>query len=179
MSCSKTYPDIPFAHRQHRHQGHCARIHGHNWTLKLTFACVEYDSNGFVVDFGNLKYIKQWIADHLDHACVLAADDPLLDRIVNSVPEVYKLYEVTNASCEGLSVHLWDIFSHLVYMHEGRRVWIAQLDLAEDTHNATCFVPTPEVVGKLLDSLAARLPEPSGLATSAGAHPSPKAEIIA
>ena len=48
MTCSKIFLDIPFAHRQHRHSGHCARIHGHNWTLKLTFACNRFDKNGFV-----------------------------------------------------------------------------------------------------------------------------------
>ena len=57
MTCSKTYSDLPFAHRQHRHAGHCSLIHGHNWELKITFACEEFDKNGFVVDFGNLKYM--------------------------------------------------------------------------------------------------------------------------
>ena len=66
LTCSKTYRDIPFAHRQHRHDGHCALIHGHNWAITLTFACRETDANGFVVDFGDLKYLKTWIAQNLD-----------------------------------------------------------------------------------------------------------------
>jgi len=157
MTCSKTYPDVPFAHRQHRHSGHCSLIHGHNWTLKLAFACERLDKNGFVVDFGNLKYIKQWIADHIDHACMLAADDPLKDRIVKAVPEVYRLYEVPNASCEGISTHLWEVFSELLYENEGDRVWIAQVDLLEDSKNATCFTPSVEEIRQMQGQLRQRL----------------------
>lgn len=146
MTCSKTYAEIPFAHRQHRHPGHCSLIHGHNWSLKITFACERFDGNGFVVDFGNLKYIKRWLDDHLDHGCVLAEDDPLKEQITNSVPQVFKLYEVPNASCEGISLHLWEVFSRLLYEAEGDRVWIAQLDLYEDARNATCFVPSREEI---------------------------------
>jgi len=169
MTCSKTYSDLPFAHRQHRHPGHCSLIHGHNWTLKITFACDVFDSNGFVVDFGNLKYIKDWLAKHLDHACVLAADDPLKDQIVNAAPQVYRLYEVQNASCEGISLHLWEVFSELLYRKEGNRVWIAQLDLFEDARNATCFVPSQERLHKMrrhLEVEGATLPAPHILSNS-------------
>ena len=51
LTCKKSYRDIPFAHRQHHHDGHCAFIHGHNWDITLTFACSKTDANGFVVDF--------------------------------------------------------------------------------------------------------------------------------
>lgn len=156
ITCSKIYSDVPFAHRQHRHGGHCARIHGHNWKFKLTFACDHCDTNGFVVDFGALKYIKQWIAEHLDHACVLAVDDPLKDRIVQSVPEVYQIYEVSNASCEGISTHLWGVFSELLYEHEGDRVWISQMELWEDSKNTTCFTPSVEELRQIKVQLRQR-----------------------
>ena len=56
ITCSKLYKDIPFAHRQHLHDGHCSQIHGHNWDIKLTFSCKELDAMGFVVDFGKLFF---------------------------------------------------------------------------------------------------------------------------
>ena len=149
ITCSKTYTDIPFAHRQHRHRGHCSMIHGHNWTIELTFACDEFDENGFVVDFGNLKYIKAWIAEHLAHAGILAADDPLKDDIINSVPEVYRLHEVPNASCEGISTHIWEAFSRLLCQREGRRVWISQVRLWEDSKNMTTYTVPESAARKL------------------------------
>src|SRR4051812_26092027 len=61
LTCRKTYTDIPWAHRQHRHDGHCAYLHGHNWSITITFGCREPDENGFVLDFGKLKFLKHWI----------------------------------------------------------------------------------------------------------------------
>ena len=72
LTCRKTYSDIPFAHRQHLHDGHCAFVHGHNWDISITFGCEKTDENGFVVDFGKLKFIKEWLNANLDHACVFA-----------------------------------------------------------------------------------------------------------
>lgn len=142
ITCSKRYVDIPFAHRQHLHKGHCSRIHGHNWDIKLTFGCLELDSNGFVVDFGKLKYIKQYLQENLDHACVFSSQDPLAKEIIGSAPEgIYKPYWVENASCEGLAQHLFTEFSNLLGEQEGDRVWIAEIELFEDQKNSVKFIP--------------------------------------
>ena len=61
LVCSKTYKDIPFAHRQHIHSGDCSKIHGHNWSIEIIFKAKELDKNGFVIDFGSLKYLKDFI----------------------------------------------------------------------------------------------------------------------
>ena len=140
ITCSKLYKDIPFAHRQHLHDGHCSKIHGHNWDIRITFGCKELDSRGFVVDFGKLKYIKKYIEDMLDHACVLSWDDPLYEEIV--APGVYKLYLVENASCEGLAKHLFEQFSDLLHMAEGERTWIDEIEIFEDSKNSVKYKPT-------------------------------------
>ncbi len=98
LTCSKTYPDIPFAHRQHLHEGHCAFVHGHNWSITLTFACAQPDANGFVVDFGRLKYIRQWIDKNLDHACLFNADDPMREVLLEAAPTVWKATYITAPS---------------------------------------------------------------------------------
>ena len=81
-TCKKIYTDIPWAHRQHRHDGHCAFIHGHNWSIAITFGATTLDENGFVVDFGKLKFLERWIDEHLDHACVFNADDPMKEKLL-------------------------------------------------------------------------------------------------
>ncbi|MDQ8206672.1 6-carboxytetrahydropterin synthase [Coraliomargarita sp. SDUM461003] len=142
ITCSKIYTDIPFAHRQHLHSGHCSQIHGHNWDIKLDFACSEYDSNGFVVDFGKLKYLKKYIDDNLDHACVFSDEDPLAKQILDSAPAgVYQPYWVKSASGEGLAKHLYQVFSALVREHEGERVWISGIEIFEDRKNTVKFIP--------------------------------------
>ena len=79
ITCSKTYTDLPFAHRQPSHQGHCALIHGHNWSFEFEFAADKLDECGFVIDFGKLKWLKDWINERFDHTLVLNESDPMLD----------------------------------------------------------------------------------------------------
>lgn len=136
ITCTKTYFDIPFAHRQHLHDGHCSFVHGHNWDITLAFACDKTDENGFVVDFGKLKFIKKWIDDNLDHACVFAHNDPLKDALKNAAPEAWHIYEVGSCSCEGLASHLLETFDRLVRENTSGRVWVSSITVSEDKKNA-------------------------------------------
>jgi 6-pyruvoyltetrahydropterin/6-carboxytetrahydropterin synthase len=144
LTCKKTYTDIPFAHRQHHHDGHCALIHGHNWGISLTFGCKETDENGFVVDFGKLKYLKKWIEANLDHACLLNEDDPLREKIVAGAPEVWKVYVVPNCSSEGLAQHIFDVFDPMVREQTGNRAFILSVEVVEDSKNSAVYTPEPD-----------------------------------
>ncbi len=141
LTCRKTYHDIPFAHRQHKHDGHCALIHGHNWSFTFTFACVETDDNGFVIDFGKLRFLREWLETHLDHACVFSKDDPLAEQIIQAAPDAFKVYRLPNCSCEGLAAHLWTVLDPIVRERTGGRVRILSLEVEEDRRNAACFTP--------------------------------------
>ena len=135
-TCTKTYFDVPFAHRQHLHDGHCAFVHGHNWDISLVFACREPDENGFVVDFGKLKFVRRWIEENLDHACVFAKSDPLKDVLRDAAPEAWHIYEVEQCSCEGLAEHLLGVFDSLVRLNTGGRVWVSSVTVSEDKKNS-------------------------------------------
>ena len=139
LTCSKTYSDIPFAHRQHHHPGHCRLIHGHNWGIRLIFACRETDSNGFVIDFGGLKFIRKWIDENLDHACVLNRDDPELERLLRDLDGIIKPYVVDNCSAEGLAQHFHETFDPMVRKETHDRAWIESVEVLEDSRNAARY----------------------------------------
>ncbi len=139
LTCTKVYHDVPFAHRQHLHDGHCSFVHGHNWDIAISFACREPDSNGFVVDFGKLGFIKDWITEHLDHACVFSESDPLLNTLVSAAPEAWKVYTVRSCSCEGLAAHLFEVFDEIVRRHTDGRVWVEYVEISEDKKNRARF----------------------------------------
>ena len=141
LTCKKTYRDIPFAHRQHLHAGHCSLIHGHNWGITLTFACREPDSNGFVVDFGDLKYLKHWIDEHLDHACLFNESDPKKDALLSAYGDLFKVYLLPNCSSEGLAQHLHGIFDAMVREHTDGRAWVAAIEIEEDSKNSAQYIP--------------------------------------
>ena len=143
LNCSKTYSEIPFAHRQWRHSGHCSFIHGHNWTIEVVFECNSLDSNGFVVDFGDLKFIQVWIARHLDHACLLSQDDPELDRFKELEGlGLFKLTLLENASCEGIAKFLFNVFDQLTRESTNDRTWVSRIELYEDTRNKVYYAST-------------------------------------
>lgn len=49
--------------------GHpCARLHGHNYKVKLTFAAIgRLQPPGFVIDYNALKPFQAWLDDNVDH----------------------------------------------------------------------------------------------------------------
>lgn len=53
------------AHLPPDHQ--CARLHGHNYIVEVELAAYDLDANGFVVDYGDLKPLKEYIDSTLDH----------------------------------------------------------------------------------------------------------------
>jgi len=141
IECRKLYTDIPFAHRQHRHDGHCAYIHGHNWSIAVTFGCHHTDENGFVVDFGKLRFLRHWIEENLDHACVLNRDDPERAQITGALGPLIKLYVVDDCSCEGLARHLFDVFDGLVRAHTHDRAFVTAIEVMEDARNSATWRP--------------------------------------
>lgn len=141
LTCRKIYRDIPFAHRQHRHDGHCALIHGHNWSFAFTFACREPDANGFVVDFGKLGALRSWIDRHFDHACVFNEDDPEREALVAVAPGAWKTTVVSDCSCEGLARHLYAELNPVIHQETNGRAWIASVEVEEDSRNSACYTP--------------------------------------
>lgn len=114
-TCSKLFGPFAAAHRQHRHDGHCALIHGHNWSIELTFTSDSLDENQFVVDFGKLKWLRAYLEDLFDHTLLINADDPALGylRTVldNSAQRegfctLAKIIEVPSCGAEGLAEYL-------------------------------------------------------------------------
>ena len=124
------------------HIGHCSKIHGHNWSIIIEFQAKELDANGFVVDFGNLKYIKAFIDEHLDHACLFSKEDSQAQALSQSeFKDLFKILWIDNASCEGIAQFLFETFSQLVKEKEAGRVFIRSLKLYEDEKNFVSYAP--------------------------------------
>jgi len=104
ITITKSWRDLPAAHRQPKHDGHCRLVHGHNWGFDVTITCERLDENGFVVDVGKLKKVKEWLESVFDHTLLINEDDPL----VTEFREFHKrglvnLVIVPNCGMEGLA----------------------------------------------------------------------------
>ena len=154
ITCTKRFDNIPFAHRQPNHDGHCSLIHGHNWSFEFEFAALidgpgsrlavdsydlhQIDKNGFVVDFGNLKWLKQWLDEQFDHALVLNEEDPYLNQLhgwlMTLQPPLAKITPVPNCGAEGLASYVSG-FVRSVLQNSGR-VKLVRLTVFEDSKNS-------------------------------------------
>jgi 6-pyruvoyltetrahydropterin/6-carboxytetrahydropterin synthase len=65
------------AHRLYGYAGECAFLHGHNYRLQAAVRG-PVGVSGMVMDFAVLKGAMQTVTRTLDHATILAADDPLV-----------------------------------------------------------------------------------------------------
>ena len=71
------------AHRLMDHPGACKNLHGHNYNITVYFEAEELNSQGMVIDFGNVKQlIGTYINNLYDHKTVLQKTDPLLDVLM-------------------------------------------------------------------------------------------------
>lgn len=67
--------------RQPKATSHCRFLHGYALAFTFTFEADELDENNWVIDFGSLKPLKQWLVDTFDHKLLVAKDDPELTRL--------------------------------------------------------------------------------------------------
>jgi len=136
ITCSKKYTDLPFAHRQHNHKGHCAFIHGHNWSFEFTFGAKRLDENNFVIDFGKLKWLKDWLNQMFDHTLLLNQDDPMLEYFKKYLLNYADIRVVPSASSEGLAAFVFAEVGQLLLARTDERVFLVSLKVYEDEKNA-------------------------------------------
>lgn len=172
-TCSKIFADFPFAHRQHNHDGHCALIHGHNWAFRLTFeADTLEDGTEFVVDFGKLKWIKEWLCQNFDHTLVLNANDPHLDYLkavlcmsnmaerqdITAPPVNFaKLVVVPNCGAEGLARWILEELNAAFAKESNgvpadwvkRNVRVRAVEVLEDERNSATVTAGHDLIKKL------------------------------
>ena len=64
--------------RQWRADSHCNMLHGYAISVRFAWSG-KLDHRNWVMDFGGLKEIKQWLQLMFDHTVLVAEDDPCID----------------------------------------------------------------------------------------------------
>jgi len=62
----------------------CRHIHGHEVKVTVTMTS-DTLTNGMVVDFNNLNWLKEFLNTYIDHKFIIDSHDPLYNRLVGSV----------------------------------------------------------------------------------------------
>ena len=136
-TCSKQYFNLPCAHRQHAHQGHCSHIHGYSRSFKFYFACKELDANHFVFDFGELKELKEHLENMCDHTLLINKQDPYME-IFKDMHEkgLCNLRIVENCGAEGMARYFLKFADELVRRKSDSRAWCYKVIQWENDKNS-------------------------------------------
>lgn len=111
-SSTKTYTHaegLSCCFRQWRANSHCNKLHGYAIQVKLVFTSQLLDERNWVMDFGGLKQVKQYLKDTFDHKTLIAADDPqyALFRQMHTALMI-DMVVLPNVGCEAFAQLIFD-----------------------------------------------------------------------
>ena len=124
--------------RQWRSESHCRFLHGYALAVHFEFEADELDARNWVMDFGSLKPVKQWLEQTFDHKTLVAADDPLLPQ-VRAMEELglLRLVVLAHVSCEAFAEHIFAWVSEwLMTQGLSPRIRLAEVHVREHGANA-------------------------------------------
>lgn len=95
--------------RQHKATSHCNLLHGYAISVRLEFQASNLDDRNWVVDFGGLSQVKDFLKQQFDHTLLVASDDPMIDELCGlqglGLADVRVLPAV---GCEAFAAYIFD-----------------------------------------------------------------------
>jgi 6-pyruvoyltetrahydropterin/6-carboxytetrahydropterin synthase len=136
----KTYGNetgLSCAFRQWKATSHCSQIHGYALGFEVTFEASELDKRNWVIDFGDLGKLKDFLKETFDHTTVVAEDDPMLNTFTElSNTGLLDLRVMLNVGCEMFAEEVYN-FCALHFNDE--RVQIKSVRCFEHGANSAVF----------------------------------------
>lgn len=141
---TKTYGHergLSCAFRQPRaFHSHCQLIHGYALSFSFKFGASELDDKNWVVDFGGLKELKNWLEDNFDHTMAVDYNDPMkedLQELARSNLAVIRLFD--GVGCEKFAKHAFDYADNLINDLYGDRCWVESVEVREHGANSGIY----------------------------------------
>lgn len=139
---TKRFTGFPCTHRQWKAESHCRFVHGYSREFYFEFAASELTQEGWVVDFGGLKEIKNWLDEVFDHTFLAAQDDPELESFKELDKKgLIQLRVLPNPGMEGTALYVYEQASKLLEKLYGKRAWITKVEVRENEKNSAFYLP--------------------------------------
>lgn len=125
------------AHRLLRnYTGKCTNNHGHSWLVRLHLEGENLDEKDMLIDFQELKALKVWIDDNLDHATLLWEQDPMVKYIKESGQRIF----ITRKN--PTSEHIAEvIITQAIRLFENARIKVKCLEVNETCTTGAKLIP--------------------------------------
>ena len=125
------------AFRQWRANSHCNLIHGYALGFEITFESETLDDRNWVIDFGDLGVLKQYLKNTFDHTTVIAEDDPMMKSFVELENEgLIDLRVMSNVGCEAFAQEVYEFCRE---RYECERVIVKSVRVFEHGANSAVF----------------------------------------
>lgn len=120
--------------------GECASVHGYDREVELTFAG-DIDQMGWLVGFGELNDVKEFIEYYFDHVTVLPANDPRLNQITEEMMAPGGLLGTirilpAGVSMEMSSLFIWEHVNHYIVNLTNGRCYVKKVHVLEHDRNS-------------------------------------------
>ena len=112
---TKTYGNevgLSCCFRQWRADSHCNKLHGYSLGFRFIFEAATLDERNWVYDFGDCKWIKEYLQDKFDHKLVVARDDPINEDefLHTTLSNIADIRYMDNVGCEKFAE---SVFNHV------------------------------------------------------------------
>lgn len=141
FTSTKTFNGYPCAHRQYRHDGNCAVIHGYQRSFHFVFGVQCFTKEGFVVDYGDLDWLKAHLEYMYDHTLVLDENDPYMNtfRELEKAGVCRVRTQPLGPGMEGTAHHLCEWADKELRQRTKGRAWVISVEARENEKNSSIY----------------------------------------
>ena len=124
----------------------CSAIHGYAMSFHFEFTSKTLDARNWVVDFGSLRPLKDFLKETFDHTMLVAEDDPMKAEFIRLHElGLCKLVEVENTGCEALAKFLVDyVNENFLPTHypnsNNQEIWCSMVEVRETPSNSARYI---------------------------------------
>ena len=141
---TKTYNHnigLSCAFRQWRAKhSHCKYMHGYALSVRINFKGMLNDRN-WVYDFGDLKFVKQFLQDTFDHKTVVAEDDPELETFKELDEKgLIQLVVIPHVGCEKFAEYICKEIAPQIVVNSNERVKLMSVEVREHSGNSAIYI---------------------------------------
>ncbi len=142
FTSTKRFIGFPCTHRQWKADSHCKYVHGYSREFYFEFSCNELSDEFWVMDFGGLKEVKQWLEHMFDHTFLIAENDPYRANFEQMDKDgVIQLRILPNPGMEGTAKFVYEKVNQMVSDLTNSRVWVSKVEVRENEKNSAYFKP--------------------------------------
>lgn len=119
---------------------HCSFVHSYSFRFEICFKGKSLDERNWLISFGELKDIKNWLIQNFDHKTLVAKDDPELEWFLEAQKrKIVDLNIVPHVGCEMFSKMAFEFVEHWLIQNGFKTVEIDYVKISEHDANHAIY----------------------------------------